>query len=473
MNSLVQFVMRSLEKLDDEGSSEEFRQGISVIKDNVRDRMPRLILADLIYRFMQELVGALTSNRWCKSNYKASFELLMDVEIVGQSCDSMYFDYIDPQDMHRFRGIEQLDFSHLKDDSVVHRILENCHLQDLTRLILDADCTDNNLTLIGKNCSKLEDVRLPKSFITDEGLRALSPCQELRIVDITDCDRISHVGINHLMSVHEKLERLSFGNWIDNGYFYNSRDFLSRLEKPCSSIECLCIKTPVFTSSKLCSIIEMFPNLSHLTMNCERVYDLTILKYLGNLSGIRIGFTGNVEFFSIHSAWWSLQELLKLIGEDITTLEFSYSICSEQHLLDRQSLNFIYEYCPNIEHLKFDFIKQDLIVPPFQELKGLCLHAINSDDDAFEPIEIWLQVEQFQTMVNLESLDVDNFNVASETVKSIMLNNTKFPKLATLRTDCEMAADEVQEIKELARKNNLDFGIYFVNPRNCLSSWEN
>lgn len=443
MDSLVEFVMQFLDNLNDNGSSEDFRQGISVIKDDVRDRMPALILVAFITAYEKQLTRRLYDERWKSSNYKTALLMLMDVEIIGLKCDEEILAYVDPQDMHRFQVLTELDLSYV-DDPVIHRFIETCDVNGLTTFTFSGGCTDDVLRLITDKCSNLRVLKIPRSNITDNGLRALIPCKNLRVIDISNCKGVSHPGLSHLLSSHDGLEELSYSYRCASSD--NAFDFLSCLEKPCLSIKCFRFQTNVVSDANLRSTVAMFPNLTNFELTCERIGDLAILRSLSKLREIGVRFFDRIQPPTLESAWRGLRELLTFIGPKITTLEFSFY--RRTCVTDEQALHFIYEHCPNIECLKFDYVSQDLVVPPFRQLRVLCLFA-HTDEISF-------QLDKFEPLLNLEVLHLIYYKVNLETVKLMMLDE-KFPKLAGFATSCRW---DDEAINRIASENNLDFKLY-------------
>lgn len=448
MDLLVDTILRLCTKLsEDMGPGEEFLREISAIREEVCKYVPR--------NFLGEFISAVIDKFHRRANrtyaHYGVTELMMDVEIIGLR-SGLAFTH--DEDVHRIRGLVELNPN--EDVFLPHEALENCCLSYLRVLVLSRKCfTDHHLTVIGKNCPRLQSLNMSGSSVTDEGLRALSPCRDLRVVDIRGCEQVSHLGMNNLICEHAKLEDFSCGSWIESERKYSDGcNSMSRLDRPCLSMKRFCVFTDVVTNTHLGHVVEKFPNLTRFETRFESLGDISILKSLNNLEGISLECTSDYSNQEVGRVWRSLEELFSFIGENITSLELSYYL-GERCVSDPGNLNYILKACPNIEYLTCYRGFYDLVIPSLKKLRGLSLYTTwrSIDNDSST---ISFDLEKSGTMYNLESLKLSGFEVSFETVKSIMLDNIKFPKLTKLET-FGMTYDEYDEIIQIIKNNNLQF----------------
>lgn len=449
MDLCAETILRLCINLIEKYSDEKLRQAISTVRRSVCDYVPEYFLGELL----NAVIKRSSRRRNCPDAHKHVMELLMDVDVTGLELRISTFG-VDVKDVYRFRGVVELDMgSHSISESP--QFFKNYQLSELRKVSV-VKCSDRDLTVIGRNCSSLRSLKYTYSPITDEGLRALDQCRELRVLDISDCDQISHIGIIHLMSELAKLEDLCCGSWLVHSRpSFDGCSFLSYLERPCSSMKRFHVSTVDLTDEHLRQVVEKFPNLTSFEPTCQSLGDMSILKSLHNLE--RIDLFGLASYSSaqvVDRVWRSLKQLLSVIGENVKSLELPYNLSAR---CDSESriLIYILGACPNIEHLRCFHRSYDIVIPSTQKLRVLHLDTDQIDRDS----GIVFDVEKSGTMANLEKLDLENFQVSFETIKAIMLDNVKFPKLAWLGTGGVMS-EEWDEIYEIIKNNNLKFNYW-------------
>ncbi|XP_046748812.1 uncharacterized protein LOC124412731 [Diprion similis] len=439
LDAIYEYVFLCCDRTSIEDSLDELNQVISAIKKDVISRMPWFSVADFLAKFLEQFY----SDSRPAAHLKVALEVVMDTEIVGLQCKGPILAYLDPQDGPRLRRLAELDLDYISHSIPLN--LHNFHLDDLTTFVFAERCTDLDLSVVGRNCTKLQVVRVPDSRrVTDEGLSTLSQCSDLRFVDVRRCS-VTYNGINRMLSVHKKLDRITDVSaetlsHLDSSVCPSICHFASRPDDPISS-------------AHLRKIVSKFPNITYLQLEGVITEELSILKSLNKLNGLDLTFSSGMFYDEIEATWACIKELLTFNGVNLTTLKLA---CWDQGVFWRQEdLDFIFDSCPNLECLKFDHGDGLVIVPSFQKLKVLIPHIAIE----FESIEILDDpVIEFDKLPNLETLSLHNYDVSFPIIESIMLDNVKFPKLSVIETIC-MKNEDLEEIRRIARIKNLEFEI--------------
>lgn len=439
LDFLLEYVVNVSNRLGSKDSLGEFRRAISFIKEYIFTRIPWFLIADFCDKFLDQFY-----EKDCSDDCKTiALDLLMDTEIIGLRFKGPMVTYFDMKNANRLKKLKELDLSNFP--SHLDMSLDNFQLCDLRIFICTQRCTDLHLKVIGRNCPKLEVLKIHWSKeVTDEGIRALNSCSDLRIVDISECS-VSHDGRNLLLAVHKKIEEFICTNEFHDHLDSTLCPAMSRLVLESTN------ESP--TSDHLKSIVKKFPNLIYLEMKEMIAFDLKILKYLDKLEGLSIFFSDSMMYDDVESIWEEFKELIKFIGKNFISLEFT--CWNHGFFWEQDGINFVFKHCPNLEYLKFDFGGGLLVIPPFPKLKKL----IPNIAIEFESIEILDDPKiEFDKLVELETLSLHNFEVNFHIIESIMLDNVKFPKLSVIQTIC-MKPEDLTEIERVAKTSNLNFKI--------------
>lgn len=445
-HSLVKHVVSYCDKLSVPGSLTKLRRGIILVKEQVRNHLSGILFAKFCRGFLNRFyrLGTRPLDERPASHYKAALEIAMDIEIVGLRFEGCTVRYLDPRDALRIHRLDSLDWSEFQFCETKPRGLENFRFQNLTTFVFPRLCTDEDLLIVGRRCLKLQILMIQESSkVTDRGLRGLKSCSELRVVCLHNC-RVSDDGMNELLSMHEKLEEFNMPKYYSNGD--KSFDVTSRSSSmTCPSIKRVCIQSTPVTNEHLQSVVELFPNLTHLRVCCQLMGDLCKLKDLEKLT--ELNFSCGYRCFRTEN----LKQLVKIVGGRLTTLNMLH--CNPRVYLTQEDLNFLLEFCCNLQCLRFDYgpvqTMDRLVIPQFQKLKELECSTLLQYSGCHVDLE-------FGNMPALENLKIDGFQVTMEAMKLLMLDNVRFPKLKVLIIP--YASEEcVNRLMEIAVQKNLDF----------------
>ncbi|XP_012253266.2 uncharacterized protein LOC105684476 [Athalia rosae] len=433
-----------------DGSAKDVSRYIVIFRDKICRYMPWYLLADFCRTFLDKFhsIPRLSDHR------EAALEIVMDIEIRGLRFEGPMTAYLDPRDARRMRELTALDMvGSWTSKYDMTDILQLLHLTELTSF-KQWDCTDRALEIIGRECPKLEILCLPGSNrVTDIGLRNLTRCSSLRYVDVSE-SMVTRQGVNHLLSTNSKIDTLLCSE-VRFEYRSSILSFLDPFVYP--SMKSLVIRSSEpFTSAHLNRIVAKFPNLTSIRIYSVITGDLNALESLGKLKVIELDYGYYDEPLSsrLVSAvtWNNMEQLLRLIGTNITTLKLGMY---ERSFYFRQlHLNFMFNCCPNIEYLEFLLAGTGRwFVPSFQKLKELKCHQPDvdtTDEDA-------LAVVEFDEMPALETLWLTG--VQDLNLNHLVFDHKKFPNLTVLEIMIPNNLHVLAEIREMIKINNLDFEI--------------
>lgn len=310
MNVLVDYFADYCHKSSVEGSVEKLRRGVAFIKEDVGPSLPFQLAPAFYERFLREFLGPDAGH--IASHQRVVLEVIMDRKMIGLKCPNI--GSLDMDDAHRIQGLQEL----VLDDRRCYK-LDMFRLEDLTAITYIHSCTDSDLELINENCKKLKYLDIKESIgVTDEGLRALGSCVELRDVFVHGCEKVTHKGIQDFLSIHRKIERLYA--WKDcrkPGFYCFSTEGWSVYP----SIKAFSVIGVKITNWMLRKVTEKFPNLSSIEIIGNTFYspaDLSILGSLSKLSALDIIRNCNWN-------WDILEQLLKSNGANITSLRVTAS----------------------------------------------------------------------------------------------------------------------------------------------------
>lgn len=454
----------------------ELREAIAAIKATILPRIPLYLKTE----FLASLINDCGSFVRDESHGKAILEMIMDIDDVGLRLTGQIVRFLEPDDAPRLKRLKELDLSHVwrNDDDIYSRTslpvnFDKFHLNDVTLIKYPNLCTDSDLEIIGRNCPNLEVLDLFGSGkITDAGISFLSGCPNLRVLKVDHCPKVTHVSLSFLLSGHKNLKVFSYG--YEGGYrptlgdvpvFVSVKrrrerspfDMLSGLD---FAVQCPSLTRFVYENDRrfrpaveLKSVVTKFPNLTYLRIKCIQVEDLTALIHLKKLTELRVDFDYEFRVDIQERLWLNLKEALTVIGANLTSLTLHHG-----SPLTQSYVNFVFESCPNLEHLQIDQGEHDvftLAIPPFPKLRELIIcpaasHDESSSSDDVEPIL------HFGEMFNLEILSLIHMKVDYIFLESIMFDNVKFPKLRLVKTN-SVKHEDLEKIEQTARDNNLDF----------------
>lgn len=459
LDVLLEYISRYCDQIGDICTEEMFREGLSVIRRDVFSQIPWYMMAECLKKFHDKFTLKEDRPKW---QYTFALEMMMDAEIEGLRCGGPILKYLDPKQGHRLRRLVELDLSYYKRDLRLR--LKRFHLKDLIVFVYP-NCTNSELKAIGRNCPQLQVLKLQSANeVTNRGIRYLDSLHELRVLDIVDTNGVNYRGVNHVLAVHDKLEEFSYGQNQDEDGFVNGKDFLSKLDMSvqCPSIRRFTVKSAIVGNVHLRSIVAKFPYLTHLEITQSYVDDLSDLRFLYKLESIELSLTSiafDDEYPSTvldpERTWLKLKHLLTLIGANIKTLKF---ICiGECIFLNQDGFDFIFKYCPKMKSLKLNHGFADLTIPPFPNMTDLSLRVRTRPRDGV----IRNQLLRFPEMLELENLELYNFGLDLESVRSIVTDSKRFPKLKFLAIS-SLTAEEAKELELVTRNKNLDIRVLNV-----------
>ncbi|XP_046748801.1 uncharacterized protein LOC124412720 [Diprion similis] len=443
-------------------NSRTLRESIVLIKKQLFPRLPPNLsmISDFCTRFFDAFQvscwkGSSAVHRTNRDSYIAeALEMMMDVKILRLQCTQSHLYHLDHNDFHRFQGLQVLQIHTLSSIHVMPGVLGYFCLENLTELHLPKQCTNLDLKIIGSRCPLLQVLDINDSpDVDDEGLRALQPCSDLRVIDFCFL-KVSNDGVNELLSAHKKLEEFNVRITVrPRVYLGLDFDVLSRPKTlVCPSIKRYCIlRLKPVTNAHLLAIVALFPNLIHLRIYDQLVGDLRILQKLERLKELDLSDCTSRPRAN------NLRQLLTVKGENISSLGMK-NLYRVGFYLTQSDLDFIYKFCKNIESLKFVYERQvwmdTLVVPPFPKLKILDVEARRFNNNGFPHHA----VIQFGEMLQLEILRFENFGPTIKITESIMFDNVRFPNLKKVLCG-EAEIDGARRINKIARDNNLDFSM--------------
>lgn len=387
------------------GDLGKLRQVVAHMKEDLDPRIPCHLAADIYNEFMEKY-------SWPREKrvLEIMMELIMDRKIIGLKCSSSNLDSLDFHQLSRINDIQELELT----TRLVH--LAGLHLGDLRKLTYRENCTDADLKVIGQSCARLEYLDVSHSRkVTDVGLRALGPCTNLSSVAASRCS-VSLNGINELLSVNQKIRKLSAWTYDDDeGFDCSDPSALSVYP----SIETFAF-VPRFPTRNLHQSLAAavkFPNLRSVKISRYLAEDLSTLRSLSQLSELELKCDG-------HCTWNNLHTILRSFGATIKKLSFT---CSENLDNLQNQLNFIQELCGDLEYLKIMFLVSEerriLFIPHFRKLKTLVLlnHGVSDTD-----------LLNFSHLPELERFVVRETGMTTETIELLICDKTKFPNLKYL-----------------------------------------
>ncbi|XP_046600767.1 uncharacterized protein LOC124295296 [Neodiprion lecontei] len=438
------------------GDLEKLRQTITEIKTELFPWLPPILgqpsefCENFFEIFLLRGYDTLKSSNICRpiAHNRAAAEIMMDVEIPGLICSDLHLEYLDIRDYRRFKILDALKMY----DFPVFQALDYFPLENLTELWMINWCTNHELEIVGSRCRKLKILNISYSRnVTDDGLRALRPCADLRVIHFRcSVSKVTNDAINELLSTHTKLEEF---NTISVKYL-PGRDEI-RIYDPCSrrqtlvcpSVKRYCIRGAVW-SSDLNAIVTLFPNLTNLQFCCRSLIDLRVLQNLKNLKVLC--------FLGIHSVIIYIEQLLTVIGENISVIEIKMSSTAVGHLT-QNDVNFVHKFCKNIQEFVFSYrptIRMDkLLMPSFMKLKKLSI----------ERCFMLTATIEFQEMPELEDLTLVNFEPIVDIISSIMLDNIRFGKLKMFHSMILEGKEHqrLNGLNQIAKEMNIDFSVVF------------
>ncbi|XP_046627172.1 uncharacterized protein LOC124308473 isoform X1 [Neodiprion virginianus] len=449
-------------QLSVKGDLEKLRQSITEIKLEVFSWLPPILgqHAEFCEKFFETFLGfgydLLKSSGRVRplAHNRAAVEIMMDVEIRGLRCSDLHLEYLDSPDYCRFQNIDALKMHNPPYEFVNHNVLRCFRLENLTQLWMISWCGDRELEIIGRRCRKLQLLNIMNSVnVSEEGLRALRPCTDLRVIDFRGCaSKLTNNAVNRLLSDLKKLEEF---NVIEDEYF-PGRDEIKTYD-PCSrrqTLVCPSMKRYCFRgsvqNSDLDAVVTLFPHLTHLQFCCEILGDLRKLQNLQSLK--------ELSFWGSYSVIRHLGPLLKIIGENISVIKLNLPTTVVGHL-SQLDVNFVHEYCKNIQEFVFAFRPRmhmdELLIRSFMKLKKL----------AIEHCYMRIATIEFQEMPELEDLTLVDFEPIVDIISSIMLDNTRFGKLKTFYSPTLDSTDHqrLHDLNQIAKERNLDFSIVFLD----------
>ncbi|XP_046464804.1 uncharacterized protein [Neodiprion pinetum] len=432
---LVDYFVDLCNRLSCKGDVPQLRRTVALIKELLFPWLPpsRRLLAEFCAKFVEKFREREKKYRGPRpeSHVAAALEMIMDVDLTGLRCGYHTMRCMNEHDASRIRGLEKLDITMYGNKG-----MSSFRLQNLTELYCHYHFNDSYLAIVGSQCLKLRvlDIR-NSSRVTDEGLRALRPCSELRVFHFYG-HKISAAGTNELLSSNQKIKEFNVN--------YN---ILSRpTSQVCPAMQKFCFQTTFVDETHFRAAAALFPNLTDIQIDCKVSGDLRELRAIKNLTGLNFYCWNAVSMEN-------LRQLLAIIGENILHLKVITE--SSRTFVSRTDLQYIYNICKNIQSLEFEYkplTKIDTLrIPPFSKLKTLKMKKAWKIHDMYVTL-------QLQQMVELEVLEVYGFGLMNRTVESIMCNHVNFPKLRLVRTS-SIHTDNLIRLNRIAKEKNLDFTV--------------
>lgn len=447
---LVNHVVNNCNRISVLGEVNLLKKNIAALKEHLHQNLPQILLLKFCKQFLSRF-AAFAWRRWDDrrpiDHDWIVLKILLDLEIIGLKLTDQLVQDIEPFYVDGLLESQVLNMSAFIVPNLT--VFEDFRLGNLTKLIISS-CDDDNLKIIGSHCAKLQVLEIILSEnVTDEGMRALNSCTELRSIDFCGCI-IRNSRINDILSIHKKLEEFRTVNSYSESD--ESFDVLTRERTlVCPSLKKFLIKlkgNTLLTYEHLSAVVELFPNLSDLEIASDIKGDiLHVLKGMKKLTGLVFKYPVRHD---------NLEQLLMDIGQNITKL----SISSPSPRLNEKDLKTVYKHCSNIEFLTFKSIKygdwqeeDKLVIPPFRKLKNLHCHGpltckLTDNILALEITEL----------PEIETLTCEHISSrgAVRMVDSIMFDHIKYPNLKLVHTCCLLKKDE-NRINKFAKNNNLDF----------------
>ncbi|XP_046436343.1 uncharacterized protein LOC124188063 isoform X3 [Neodiprion fabricii] len=428
----------------------DVRQAIVLIKEYTHPCLPPRLYNEVCRKFLTKFLWIQRNRNKTHpaSHNRAALEVLMDLDIVGLQCVGEIMKYFDPADAGRFRRLSVLKLHHVWNH-IGPKSLENFDLRNLIELHVTFLCVDRDLEIVGANCPKLLVLHIEESRrVTDNGLKALRPCSELRVLCVAGC-QVTDTGINELLSTNKKIIEFNIGRHA----IYSAEESFDVLSRPrslvCPFMKRFSIKCHSITDEHLHAIVELFPNLTYLRINGEIKGDLCTLKRLDKL--IVLNFI--VSRYNYQLPMDNMNELLTSIGKNITMLNLKQ--------LTQAGLNFICKVCVNIEHLTFHYPKysppRPMVVPSFRKLKMFecIIHPEYTGDS---------RILEFSTMPELRHLrcydEVLSRGEFMESLELILFDHKRFPNLKTVFAS-GINAEICERMNQAAKQKNINF---FIQP---------
>lgn len=450
MDSLVVLCANYCDDHSTKDSLEKICKGVDFMKQEICTQLPPQLDAEFCYEFVHKFLWSECEGfiERPKSHIQAVTEILMGRKFIGFICPERLTLYLDPDHVNRIIGLAELYLSR----SATY-ILANYCLEDLRVLVYQSRCTDSDLEVIGENCRKLVRLDFRDSRnVTDMGLRALSPCSNLRSVLLLGSSCTTK-GIIELLAANTRIRKLLSRYDHPEGGSYH---FYSLPNSPMyPSIESFTIDTrnchtTVNLNDALQCISVKFPNLKSLSVfvNGDKISDLKLPHSLSLIPELEL----IVRCFTVRSN--EFQNLFNLIGANLKKLSFVRGDGTTRQI----DLDCIFKFCPNLEELTFrsgaERYGDKLAIPEFEKLK------IFTSKSGFYTIAAKLE---FGKMCALEELQLDGNRIFTlEELKSIILDHVKFPNLKVIRLFHFANPEVFRQLRKIVKVNNLDLELKHV-----------
>ena len=376
--------------------------------------------------------------------------------------------------LHKMSGLEVLDLGSGSAGwrtSDIEKILIGAVsvMKNLVSFILCFDCTDNIISALSQNCSKLQKLDVTASgSVTDRSISFLMKCHYLREIKLFRTS-VTIPGYANLLLGHPKLEDI--GRYDELGCVLEY--IRTKIDNFKKSFPLRVFESRKVTTDHLYLLVDMCPFITNFSMlRDERTEDLSILASLNELKELKLLFC---SFYTN-----SVNTLLNLKGNQIVSLHL-------EHVdeIDLSALVCISQFCPEIRSLIFyncEFLEltsthpRKLAVPPFKylerikcvsecanmHLEYLLSHCTNVrfiqlgsstgiDDATMRRVLTRNPMSQLEELKILYSADL-----SMNTVKLLMQNCQNLRRLSELESWQGISPAELDVFRRELTLNNID-----------------
>lgn len=344
-------------------------------------------------------------------------------------------------------------------------------MKNLKSLCLCFDCTDNIVAVIGDNCPSLQTLDITSSrSVTDRSIPSLLKCKKMHLLQLHRTS-ISVIGYAQLLLGLPNLQDLGrcdeFGKVVK---------FLAQSDEIYSTFPLRKLQARELNTSMLTLVVELCPNLSHLSLfHSETLCDLRLLCQLNDLKELKLL---SCNFYGDH-----LKQILEIRGYNLTSLHL-------EHVedIDLNGIYYVSQYCPTLKNLVLyncDFVDEipnlnrRLKVKPFQHLERLfwvvdcaighlefiLTHSINikhihlgsSTGITHSSIVKILAVNQMKNLEEIRILFSSDMNM--DTVNLLIANCCNLRVLSELESWQGITMEELIHFKKMIHSNNFDLDI--------------
>lgn len=342
-------------------------------------------------------------------------------------------------------------------------------MRNLKSLCLCFDCTDNIIALIGDTCKNLQTLDVTSSrSVTDRSIPSLMKCTKLHLLQLHRTS-ITVIGYAQLLLGLPNLQDLGRCDEFGRVVKYLAQEELL------SSFSLKKLQVRELNTIMLSLVIDICPNITHLSLFHSETCDLRLLCNFDNLKELKLL---SCNFYMDH-----LKEIIEVRGYNLSSLHL-------EHVedMDFNSIYIITQHCPLLKNLVLyncDFMDE---IPnfnrryksrPFEYLERLfwvvdcsivhlefiLRHSINikyihlgsSTGITHSSIVNVLAVNQMKKLEEIRILY--SSDMCMESVRLLIENCTNLRVLSELESWQGITIDELVLFKKSINSNNIDLDI--------------